>query len=182
MRFRTPPCNRTWPPGPLGPGCTPSAMPESSSSMPRRRQWFRVTCVSDATPAICRQPVTSASSIRRPVFESRRRPANSAASVATFTAPCEAGGKRAVVGTAHDRRRRCCAASASESVCGARYPLHRHPAAFVSWLAEGLRSSRPSSWHGGLDDAQARPRAPATARSASSGSWTTRGNGGPRSV
>ena len=46
MRFRTPPCNRTWPPGPLGPGCTPSAMPESSSSMPRRRQRFRVTCVS----------------------------------------------------------------------------------------------------------------------------------------
>ena len=45
MRFRTPPCNRTWPPGPLGPGCTPSAMPESSSSMPRRRQRFRVTCV-----------------------------------------------------------------------------------------------------------------------------------------
>lgn len=182
MRFRTPPCNRTWPPGPPGSRLHAkrhAGVFELNAQAPSAVQGHLRL---DATPAICRQPVTSASSIRRPVFESRRRPANSAASVATFTAPCEAGGKRAVVDTAHDRRRRCGAASASESVCGTRYPLHRDPAAFVSWLAEGLRSSRPSSWHGGLDDAQARRRAPATARSASSGFWTTRGNGGPRSV
>ena len=182
MRFRTPPCNRTWPPGPLGPGCTPSAMPESSSSMPRRRQRFRVTCVSMPR----RQSAGNQSPVRVAFADRcssrgadlRIRPRRSRRSLprARLGASARSWARRTTDGGGAGPQVR----PSPSAGRGTRYIAI--PRRSCRGWPRDFDSSRPSSWHGGLDDAQARPRAPATARSASSGSWTTRGNGGPRSV